>query len=67
MLCPKSSCRTKLETKLNPKNQWQFYCKKCNSNPEVNEVLDYNKFELIHDLKHCGEKIHPTEFEDIDI
>jgi DNA-directed RNA polymerase subunit M/transcription elongation factor TFIIS len=21
----------------------------------------------VHDLKHCGEKVHPTEFDDIDI
>lgn len=67
LLCPKSKCKTKLEIKMNPKNYQQFYCKNCNSNPEINDVLKKNKIYLIHDLKHCGERVHPTDFDDIDV
>jgi hypothetical protein len=43
LICPKENCDTKLEIKMNPKNYWQCFCKKCNSNPDINDVLSANK------------------------
>ena len=67
LICPVSDCKTKLEVKMNSKNYWQSYCSKCNSNPDLNKVLEANKAYLIHDIKSCREQFHPTEFNDIDI